>query len=153
MNRFAAVPLTLILLALGVAACGGDDAPSKAEFAASAEKICKDAEKQLRGLGESKTRAQVADSIDKAIDATQTSVDELQDLDLPEGEAGDQAQEFVDAIEREIDKGIPALEDLGEAIKTNDDKAAQEAYGRLQEIQDTESDKLARELGIEGCAN
>jgi hypothetical protein len=153
MNRFAAVPLTLILLALGVAACGGDDAPSKADFAASAEKICKDAEKQLRGLGESKTRAQVADSIDKAIDATQTSVDELQDLDLPEGEAGDQAQEFVDAIEREIDKGIPALEDLGEAIKTNDDKAAQEAYGRLQEIQDTESDKLARELGIEGCAN
>jgi hypothetical protein len=59
----------------------------------------------------------------------------------------------VDAIESEIDKGIPALEDLGEAIKTNDDKAAQEAYGRLQEIQDTESDKLARELGIEGCAN
>jgi hypothetical protein len=153
MNRFAAVPLTLILLALGVAACGGDDAPTKADFAASAEKICKDAEKQLRGLGESKTRAEVADSIDKAVEATQSSVDELQDLELPEGEAGDQAKEFVAAIEGEIDKGIPALEDLGEAIKTNDEKAAQDAYRKLQEIENTDSDKLARELGIEGCAN
>jgi hypothetical protein len=152
MNRFAAAPLTLLVLAFGLVACGGDDPPSKADFAASAEKICKDAEKELRGLEESSSRADVAKSIDKAVDATQTSVEELQDLELPEGAAGDQAKEFVDAIETEIDKGIPALEDLGEAIKTNDQKAAQDAYRRLQEIEDTNSDKLARELGIEGCA-
>jgi hypothetical protein len=153
MNRFVAAPLILIVLSLGLVACGGDDAPSKADFAASAEKICKDAEKQLRGLGESRSRAEVAKSIEKAVDATQTSVDELQDLELPEGAAGDQAKQFVDAIESEIDKGVPALEDLGEAIKTNDDKAAQDAYRRLQGIENADSDKLARELGIEGCAN
>jgi hypothetical protein len=153
MIRFAAGPLTLIVLALALVACGGDDAPSKADFAASAEKICRDAEKQLRGLGKSTSRAEVAEGIDKAVDATQRSVEELQDLELPEGAAGDQAKEFVDAIESEIDKGVPALEDLGEAIKTNDEKAAQDAYRKLQEIEDTESDKLARELGIEGCAN
>ena len=152
MNRFAAAPL--ILIVLGLAACGGgDDAPSKADYAADAERICKDAEKELQGLGEGSSADEVAAAIDKAIEKTRSSVDELKELKRPDGATGEQAEEFVNAIESEIDKGVPALRDLGQAVKDNDQKAAQDAYRRLQEIEDTDTDKLARELGITGCAN
>jgi hypothetical protein len=152
MTRFAAAPLILIVLVL--AACGGDDdAPSKADFAADAERICKNAEKELSGLGEGASREELADSINKAIDETQSSVDELKGLDLPEGAAGEQAKKFVAGIESEIDKGVPALRDLAEAARNSDEQAAQDAVRRLQAIEDTDTDELARELGIEGCAN
>ena len=40
MIRLAAAPLTTLMLALGLVACGGDDAPTKAEFGADADKVC-----------------------------------------------------------------------------------------------------------------
>jgi hypothetical protein len=156
MNRFAAAPLTLVLLVLGLAACGGDgggDAPSKADFAADANKICTDAEKHLQDLGKATSADQVADQIDKVVDEMQSSVDRLQDLDRPDGNAGEAARKAVDAISSDIeDKGIPALEDLRDAIKDKDQKAAQKAYQRLQAVETTNSTKLARDAGIKGCA-
>jgi hypothetical protein len=152
MNRVAAAPLTLVVLALLLPACGGDDAPSKVEFASDAEKICKNAGKELRALTSGVSRAELADAIEKAIDRTQKSVDELKELDVPDGAAGEQAERFVDGIEGEIDRGVPALRDLAEAARDNDEAAARDAYRRLQQIEDTGNDKLARELGIEGCA-
>jgi hypothetical protein len=157
MNRFAAPPLTLIVLALGLAACGGgdDDAPSKADFAASADKICKNAETALQNVGEdAKSPDEVAAAVDKVIDETQKSIDELQDLERPDGDAGAAAGEFVDALSSDIeDKGIPALEDLRDALKDNDQQAAQSAAQKLQAIETTNSDKLARDIGAKGCAN
>ena len=156
MNRFAAAPLTLLVLALGLAACGGGgDAPSKADFAASADKICKNAETALQNVGQdAKTPDEIAAAVDKVIDQTQKSIDDLQDLDRPDGSAGDAANEFVDALSSDIeDKGIPALEDLRDALKANDQKAAQKAAQKLQAIETTNSDKLARDIGAKGCAN
>ena len=157
MNRFAAAPLTLIVLVFGVAACGGGDgdAPSKADFAASADKICKNAETALQNVGENaKSPDEVAAAVDKVIDETQKSIDELQDLDRPDGDAGEAADKFVDALSTDIeDKGIPALEDLRDALKDKDQQAAQEAAQKLQAIETTNSDKLARDIGAKGCAN
>jgi hypothetical protein len=157
MNRFAAAPLTLLVLVLGLAACGGGDgdAPSKGDFAASADDICKHAETALQNVGENaKSPDEVAAAVDKVIDETQKSIDELQDLERPDGEAGENAKEFVDALSSDIeDKGIPALEDLRDALKDNDQKAAQEAAQKLQAIETTNSDKLARDIGAKGCSN
>ena len=153
MSRLAA-PFTVLLLALVPVACGGSDAPSKAEFVKSAEQICADAAKQLNGLGKATTPDQVADQLDKVIDETQKSVDDLTELERPDGDAGAQAQKFVDALESDIeDKGIPALEKLRDAIKDKDSKAAQQAYQELAAIETTDSDKLAKELGADGCAD
>jgi hypothetical protein len=157
MNRFAAAPLILLVLALGLAACGGgdDDAPSKADFAASADKICKNAETALQNVGEdAKSPDEVAAAVDKVIDETQKSIDELQGLERPDGDAGAAAGEFVDALSSDIeDKGIPALEDLRDALKENDQQAAQAAAQKLQAIETTNSDKLARDIGAKGCAS
>jgi hypothetical protein len=157
MNRFAAAPLALIVLVLGLAACGGDDddAPSKADFAAGADKICKNAETALQNVGENaKSPDEVAAAVDKVIEETQKSIDQLQDLEQPDGDAGKAASEFVDALSSDIeDKGIPALEDLRDALKDKDQQAAQQAAQKLQAIETTNSDKLARDIGAKGCAN
>jgi hypothetical protein len=155
MNRFAAAPLALVLAAFGVASCGGGgDAPSKAEFAADANKICAEAEQGLKDLNKSTTPDELADALDKGIDQTQKSVDKLKDLDRPDGAAGETADKFVSALETQIqDKGIPVLEDLRDAIKKNDQKAAQDAYQRLQKIETADANKFARQLGAKGCAD
>ncbi|MEA2363326.1 MAG: hypothetical protein QOD71_2471 [Thermoleophilaceae bacterium] len=157
MNRFAAAPLTLIVLALGVASCGGGggDAPSKAEYAADAEKICKDAEAQLNDVAQNpSTPEEIAAAVDQVIDATQQSVDKLKALEQPDGEAGRAAEKFVAAVKTDIEgKGIPALEELRDALKKNDKQAAEKAARRLQAVQTTESDKLARDIGATACGD
>src|SRR3954464_13810788 len=156
MNRLAAVPLTLILLSFGPVACGGggDDSPSKGDFAKQANQICQNAEKELQDLGKASSTDEVADQIDKVIGATQKSVDDLKGLDRPEGSAGEAADKFVTAVQSDIeDKGIPALKHLRDAIKSKDQKAAQQAYQELQSIQTPDSDKLAKAAGVTACAN
>jgi hypothetical protein len=154
MSRLAA-PFTVLLLALVPVACGGsDDAPSRAEFVKNAEQICADAAKQLNDLGKATTPDEVADQLDKVIDETQKSVDDLKGLEQPEGDAGEAAKKFVDALEADIeDEGIPALEKLRDAIKDKDTKGAQQAYQELAAIQTSDSDKLAKQLGANGCAD
>ena len=158
MNRFAATPLVLIVLVFGLVACGGDsggDAPSKADFAASADKICNESEQALKNVGQNaNSPAEIANAVDKVIDQTQKSIDKLKALDRPDGAAGDAAGKFVDAIQSDIEgKGIPALQELRDALKNKDQAAAQKAAQKLQAIQTTDSDQLAREIGAKGCAN
>jgi hypothetical protein len=158
MNRLAVAPLTTFVLALGLVACGGgssSDAPTKAEFAADADKVCATAEKNLGEIGQNATSpAEIAKAVDKVIAETQKSLDDLKALDRPEGSAGDAADEFVNSLSSDIeDKGIPALEKLRDALKNNDQKAAQQAAQELQAIDSGNTDKLARAAGANGCAN
>jgi hypothetical protein len=157
MNRLAAAPLTTLVLALGLVACGGGggDAPTKAEFGADADKVCAAAEKNLGQIGQNATsRAEIAKAVDKVIDETQNSLDDLKALDQPDGAAGEAAGKFVDSLQSDIeDKGIPALEKLRDALKGNDQKAAQKAAQELQAIDSGDTDKLARAAGAKGCAN
>ena len=154
MTRFAAAPLTVILLALGLVACGGGDAPSQEEFANSAEKICAEQSKHLQDLGKATSPSEFADQLDKAIDETRKSIDDLGALERPEGDAGKKADEFVTAVETDIEKkGLPVLEDLRDGIKANDEQAVQAAYKKLTALQTTNSSKLAKEIGAESCAD
>ena len=153
MNRLAAAPLALVALALGVSACGGDDAPSKAEYAADIERVCNDARKYATGLGkDASSPDEFAQAIDKVIEDMRSSMDELQELDTPDGDAGETAEKFVKVTVSDTEgEGIPALEDFRDALKDNDQKAAQAAYARLQEVDTQEADRLAGELGARDC--
>lgn len=152
MTRLASI--LLCLLAFGLAACGGDDAPSKEDFAEQANEICRDAERALDNVGEdAESPDEIANAVDQVIDESRNAVDELADLERPDGDDGETAERFVNATRREIeDEGIPALEDLRDAVRSEDQQAAQEAAQRLQEVQTDESNKAARELGADACA-
>jgi formate dehydrogenase maturation protein FdhE len=153
MNRLAFVPLVPVLVVIGLSACGGDDAPSKQEFANQAEEICQNAEKQLESVGENvSSPSEIAAAIDKVIDQSQSSLDDLRELERPEGADGEDAEKFVNALESDIeDKGIPALEDLRDALKDNDQQAAQEAAEKLQAIETSNTDQLAKKIGATDC--
>jgi soluble cytochrome b562 len=151
------VPLIVVLLGFGIAACGGDDdggsAPSKAEFAKDADKVCKDTEKEIEKIGQGASSPDaLADAIDKVIAASKNAANKLTDLERPDGDAGDTATKFAEGFEQELnDKLIPALEKLKKAIQDKDAQAAQAAAADLQKLESTQSDKYARELGATAC--
>lgn len=152
MSRLA--PILLGLLAFGLAACGGDDPPSQEEFADRADEICREAERALQNVGESaETPQEIADAVGRVIEESRNALDELADLERPEGDAGETAEQFVDATRTEIqDEGIPALEDLRDAVESEDQEAVQAATERLQGINAEASNRAARALGADECA-
>ena len=151
------VPIIVALLGFGIAACGGDDdggsAPTKAEFAQDADKICQDTEKEIEKIGQSASSPDaLADAIDKVIAAAKNAANKLTDLERPDGDAGDTATKFAEGFEQELnDQLIPALEKLKKAIQDKDAQAAQAAAADLQKLESTQSDKYARELGATAC--
>jgi CHASE3 domain sensor protein len=156
MTRFS--PLAILLVSVGLAACGGDDddsggAPSKAEYANQAEKICRDTEKELENIGTgAESPEEVANAIDKVIDQGRQAADDLVALERPEGEAGQTAEDFSEGFRSELnDQIVPALEDLQEALKKKDAQAVQAAAKKLQDLETSKSDAAAREIGATAC--
>lgn len=157
MTRLA--PVLLSLLAFTIASCGGGDddgeeAPTRADFAQRANEICRQAEQALNNVGESaETPQDIVDAVDQVIEASRGAVDELADLERPEGQAGQKADEFVEATRKEIeDEGIPALEELRGAIESGDQTAVQDAAARLQNMDSRDSNSAARRIGADECA-
>jgi hypothetical protein len=156
MTRLA--PILLSLLALAIASCGGgddgDEGPSQADFANRANDICRQAEASLEKVGEgADTPQDIVDAVDRVVEESRDAVDRLADLDRPEGAAGQRAEEFVEATRKEIeDEGIPALENLRGAIESGDRQAVEEAVARLQNIDSSDSNRAAREIGAGECA-
>ena len=155
MTRYS--PLAVLLVSLGIAGCGGDDdsggAPSKAEYAKNAEKICQDTEKELESIGDgAKSPEEVANAIDKVIDKGRKAADDLVALERPDGQAGETAEDFSEGFRSELnDQIVPALEDLQAALKKKDVQAVQAAAKKLQDLETSKSDKAARELGATAC--
>ena len=152
MTRLA--PILLSLLALTVASCDGDDAPSQRDFAEQANEICRSAKQSLKDVAEgARSPDEIVTAIDRVIEESRDTVDDLADLERPEGEAGEVAEQFVNAIRTEIqDEGIPALEDLRGAVESEEREAIQEAARRLQRIDSSASNRAARAVGATDCA-
>jgi hypothetical protein len=153
---------TLVVLGvLAVAGCGGDDGGdggggvTKEEFATSAEEVCADLEKQSDELAQNEPESveEIVDFTQEARRTAEDAVKRVRELEVPEGEDGDTAREWQDAVATEAEEQlIPALDDLEKAAEANDEQAILAAAQRIQGIEATESDRLARELGAEGCA-
>ena len=146
-------PLALLIVAVGLAACGGDDAPTKEEFANNADRICRETEKEFEQIGQSaESPEELVEVLDKTVDKAQAAADDLVDLERPEGADGDTAEKFVEGFKSELnDKLVPAIEDLKQAVKDKDAEAVQEAAQELQQLEASESDRFARELGATAC--
>ena len=152
MTRLA--PILLSLLALTVASCDGDDTPSQRDFAEQANEICRSAKQTLKSVGEgAQTPEEIVKAIDRVIEESRDTVNDLADLERPEGAAGQRAARFVDATRREIEgEGIAALEELREAVESRDQEAAQQVAERLREIDTGASNEAARKVGANACA-
>jgi hypothetical protein len=152
MTRLA--PVLITLLALAAASCNGDDAPSREEFADEANEICREARQSLENVAEgARGPEDIIDAIGEVIGEMRNVVADLDDLERPEGEAGETAERFVDATRREIqDVGIPALEELRSAVENEDNRAIRENAQRLQQIDSRASNRAARALGASDCA-
>jgi hypothetical protein len=152
MTRLA--PILLSLLALTVVSCDGDDTPSQRDFAEQANEICRSAKQTLKSVGEgAQTPEEIVKAIDRVIEESRDTVNDLADLERPEGAAGQRAARFVDATRREIEgEGIAALEELREAVESRDQEAAQQVAERLREIDTGASNEAARKVGANACA-
>jgi hypothetical protein len=155
MTRYS--PLAILLVSFGLAACGGDDdsgsAPSKQQFANRADKICRDAEKDLETINEGDGSPQeVVDAIDQGIAKSREAANQLVALDRPGGDAGDTAEEFVEGFKSELnEKLVPALHDLQDALRQRDPEAVKAAADKLGNLEGSKSDAAARELGATAC--
>ena len=139
--------------ALVLAGCGGDDAPSRADFAEQADKICQDAKDKIEGLEEPKDFNDIeryASDLDQAVaDANKR----LGDLHVPEGEDGEKAEAFQQAFAADYENQVkPKVEELRQAADAKDEQAVLRAAQSAQEIETPRTDRLARDVGADGCA-
>ena len=147
----------MVLGALAVAGCGGDDdgGISRDEFAQNAEQVCADLEQQSEELSRNEPESveQIVGFTQEARRTAEDAVKRVRELEVPEGEDGETAREWQDAVEKEAEEQlIPALDELEKAAEENDEQAILAAAQKIQGIEAKESDRLARELGAEGCA-
>ncbi len=148
---FALAPLVALL----VAGCGGDDGPTRQEFAADANKVCTDIERQSEQLGEAQpdSVAEIGRFADRAEKTVQDGVSRLEKIERPSGDDGKKAKEFVDALKSDVERElVPALRDLKTAANEKDAKGLRSAAAELQKIDTSRSDKLAKDLGATACA-
>jgi vacuolar-type H+-ATPase subunit I/STV1 len=155
-RRFLVGLSLALVVAIGVAvALRGDDAPSQEAFAERANEICREAERSLKNVGEgAESPEEIIPAIDRVIEEIRDTMDELADLERPEGDAGQRAEEFVEATRREIeDVGIPGLQELREAVENRDQDTARRVARRLRQLDSSASNQAAREVGATACAD
>ena len=152
----AAALLILVFVAAVVAGCGGSSAPSRATYGKNIDKICSTFDDRVNAIQRKapKTTDELvafADELRRAIDE---GVDKLSAVERPDGDDGVKAQRWIDAFKRQADEQIkPALAALKDAARRKDTAALHRAALRIQKVDDTRVNQLAREAGSRSCGD
>jgi len=138
--------------ALVLTACGGS-APTREEFAAQANRICAEAQQEVQQQARENADQEPEQALDQATDQLRGIIDDLRDLDRPEGEAGQLAERYVNGLEQQLDRGLPVLERFQQALESRDQQAIQRAAREAQALQGqgAELRRLANRLGLNQC--
>ncbi len=144
----------LLAVLAGATACGGAP-PTREEYAAQADRVCREAEQALERIED--RPADTPQARGELIAATQRSlrqvVERLNELERPEGEAGRLAQAYVAQLERRAEEVTPLLDRLRTALADDDVEAIRRAARALEAFEGAErTDELARRLGARACA-
>jgi len=131
-----------LIAAVALAACGGDDDPSKTEFIKDANAICKEGDKRINADAEKAfsankrpSKAEVTKfSEDTAIPEIQAQIDDLRDLGAPSGD-----DEKVSAILDEAQSALDEVEADPTVFLSDTDPFAK-------------ANKLAKGYGLTECA-
>lgn len=148
----------LILLAsagLVAGGCGDSNAPSQQEFAQQADQVCGDVERRVEQIDQLRPSnpQELAGQVEQIRQAATNGVQRLRDLEVPEGQPGDQAEQFVDAATSRIeDRLLPALEQLQAAAQRGDRRAIVQAARGFSRVENERVEQLARQIGAQQCA-
>jgi hypothetical protein len=131
--------------ALGLAACGGGERLTKAEFIAAADAICEQATRALDELEEPDSLEKLADYAPRASEIVADQLERLRELRPPEADEG--------LIDRALDlseQQNELAEEVGEAAAAGDRERAGELVGQIQPL-DEEANHIAQEYGFDVC--
>ena len=152
----AAGALVVVALAAIASGCGGSSAPTRATYGKKVDKLCTTLDDRVSAIQRKapKTTDELvafADELGRVIDE---GVDELSAVERPDGDDGVKAQRWIDAFKRQADEQIkPALAALKDAARRNDTGALQRAAQRIQKVDDTRINQLARDAGSRTCGD
>ncbi|HEX5901197.1 MAG TPA: hypothetical protein VFY32_17465 [Solirubrobacteraceae bacterium] len=152
----AAGVLIVVAVTLLAAGCGGSSAPTRATYGKNIDKICSTFDDRVTAIQRKapKTTGELvafADELGRVIDE---GVEKLSAVERPDGDDGVKAQRWIDAFRRQANEQIkPALAALKDAARRNDTAALQRAAQRIQKVDDTRINQLAREAGSRTCGD
>lgn len=157
----------LPILAVCVAAltgCGGGDdddsggnGPTRQEFVADANRICREGEQRIDEISseaqeriasadsDEQRRQAVADVLEETLDEYRPYLDRLADLEAP-GDIQDDWTSFVEDIREAFD----LIPELGEATREGDRERLEELTSRFSEIA-ADTRPFAERAGLEDC--
>ena len=139
--------LLISLVALAAAGCGGgDDRLTREEFVQQANDVCREFDRKIDELGAPQTIGEIEDFADESAEIARDGRDELADLAPPET-----LEDDYDRLVEMLDQAIADIERVGDAAADGDEAEVQRIVQEASE-RDADSDRLARELGLAGCA-
>jgi hypothetical protein len=143
------LPLVLFpALALAVAGCGGGgERLTRAEYATQADAICAKYERKTDALDDPSNLADLARLAEVTLPLIDDARAELAELRPPENE-----QATVDRWLGQFDTFTTDLTEIREKAEANDIGAVREALTKAQG-HNTQSNELARQLGMRECAD
>jgi hypothetical protein len=141
-----------IVLAFAAVGCGGDDSPSRGEWAARANGICLESLKKIEALGQPVTSDDYLRVTPKANELGLAAVDELRELTVP-GEIEDDVKAMIDGYEyavKQQDVVYQAMKALRASAEPPDRDYYRAANRGIQAGKD--ADVIARRLRATVCA-
>lgn len=137
--------------------------PSKEEYVKRADEICADTRRLVieiglpevfkRAVNQEVSAPELERQVDRFEEIVRDRVRRLNDLERPDGKAGETAEEFVSAHEAVAYEGLAVIRDAETAVKEGD---FLEAAERVDDAADSSRelvsrDEHARELGAQKC--
>jgi hypothetical protein len=150
LKRLLLIVVAFVAFAGVLAACGGDDGPSKDEIVEDANQICEDANEELEPLEadvDPSDLNSLADFAARAQEIIEDGVQDLEELDPPEDDR-EAFDDFIQVSEDQVDKAG----ELEDAARAGDSARVQEIADELDELNDRAND-AAREYGLDECVD
>jgi hypothetical protein len=151
-TRLTVALLALVALtALAAAGCGGEgggaggDRLSAAEFRQAADAICAEYDQKIQDLGEPESLEDLTEFIGRAIPIIEEGFSKLEELQPPEELEAD----WNRAMEVNAEN-LQLTKDLQAAAEAGNEERVQEILAQASQNEE-ETDRLARELGLQRC--
>lgn len=141
MPKYLCAPLAL--LALVAAGCGGG--PSKKEYAADLDNVCKRSNEKIQKLRTPRTIKQIGSFTRQVRPILEDSIKEAEDLKLPD-EKGDEFKAYIQDSKRSLGE----LDDLQRAADSGNTRAVRQVFARTT-LENRKRDMEAKRLGLKQC--